>query len=245
MKAVCETGTPVVVVLIGGRPLSIPWITGNVSAVVEAWLPGEEGGEAVSEVLFGDYNPGGKLPITIPRATGQIPIYYNHKPSGARSFCFSDYVDMSCTPLFAFGHGLSYTQFEYSELRIEPERVDINAEVEISLGVKNIGEREGEEVVQLYVHDAESNVTRPVKELRGFKRIALAPGEARTVRFTLFVNQLGFYDAEMQFVVEPGTIEVMMGSASDDIRLEGKFAITGKATEISSSKVFFSTSEVK
>ena len=245
VQAVCETGTPVVVVLLGGRPLSIPWITENVPAVVEAWLPGEEGGEAVSEVLFGDYNPGGKLPITIPRATGQIPIYYNHKPSGARSFHFADYVDLSCTPLFAFGHGLSYSRFEYSELRIEPERVDVDGEVQISLGVKNIGEREGEEVVQLYVHDAESNVTRPVKELRGFKRFALAPGEARNVRFTLFVNQLGFYDAEMRFVVEPGTIEVMVGSASDDIRLEGTFAVTGKATEISSSKVFFSTSEVE
>jgi beta-glucosidase len=123
--------------------------------------------------------------------------------------------------------------------------VDVDGEVQISLDVKNIGEREGEEVVQLYVHDAKSNVTRPVKELKGFKRLALAPGEARNVRFTLFVNQLGFYDAEMRFVVEPGTIEVMVGSASDDIRLEGTFAVTGKATEVGSSKVFFSTSEVE
>jgi beta-glucosidase len=244
VQAVCETGTPVVVVLIGGRPLSIPWITWNVSAVVEAWLPGEAGGEAVSEVLFGDYNPGGKLPITIPRATGQIPIYYNHKPSGARSFYFADYVDLSCTPLFAFGHGLSYTRFEYSDLRIQPESVDVGGEAEISVDVKNIGEREGEDVIQLYVHDAQSNITRPVMELKGFKRLSLSPGENRTVKFTLFVDQLGFYDAEMRYVVEPGAIEVMIGSASDDIRLEGKFEITGKVTDISSSKVFFSTSEV-
>jgi beta-glucosidase len=244
VRAVCETGRPVVVVLINGRPLSISWIAENVAAIIEAWVPGEEGGEAVTDVLFGDYNPGGKLPITVPRTVGQIPLYYNHKPSGARSVIYGDYVSTNCTPLFAFGHGLSYTSFEYSDLRIGPEEVKAGERVEISVDVKNVGDRDGDEVVQLYVHDAESNITRPVKELKGFRRFTLKPGENRMVTFTLFVNQLGFHDAGMQYVVEPGTIEVMVGAASDDIRLEGKFQIVGEVTDVSDSKVFFSESEV-
>jgi beta-glucosidase len=245
VQAIRETGKPVVVVLIGGRPLSIPWIAENVPAVLLAWLPGEEGGEAVAEVLFGDYNPGGKLPVTIVRATGQIPTYYNHKPSGGKSFVYGDFVDMSCTPLFAFGHGLSYTRFEYSDLRIEPNKASAGGEIRISVAVKNIGDCEGDEVVQLYVRDADARVTRPVMELKGFKRVTLKPGATRTVTFTLFVNQLGFCDADMRYVVEPGIIEVMIGAASDDVRMEGKFEITGETTDIAASKVFFGTSEVK
>lgn len=244
VRAVCETATPVVVVLINGRPLSIPWVAEHVPAVLEAWLPGEEGGVAVAEALFGDCNPGGKLPITIPRATGQIPIYYNRKPSGSRSVIYGDYVDTSCIPLFAFGHGLSYTRFEFDNLRIEPGRVKIGENASISVDIKNAGEREGDEVVQLYAHDAQARITRPIKELKGFKRITLAPGEKKTVTFALFVNQLGFYNEDMEFVVEPGVAEVMIGSASDDIRLSGEFEIVGKTADISGSKKFFSTANV-
>ena len=227
VRAIYETGTPVVIVLINGRPLSSPWMAEHIPAILEAWLPGEEGGAAVADVLFGDYNPGGKLPITIPRAAGQIPIYYNHKPSGGRSHWYGDYVSLSSRPLFPFGHGLSYTRFEFDSLRIEPQQVDAEGEVEISVDVKNVGEQEGDEVVQLYVHDVLASLTRPVKELKGFKRITLEAGEKKSVTFALPVSQLGFYNREMEFVVEPGTVEVMIGSSSEDTRLSGKFEIVG------------------
>ncbi len=244
VEAVCATGTPVVVVLINGRPLSISWIAEHIPAIVEAWLPGEEGGTAVAEVLFGDCNPGGKLPITIPRSVGQVPIFYNHKPSGCRSVPYGDYVDSSSTPLFAFGHGLSYTKFEYDNLQISPKEAKPGKKVAISADVMNVGDRAGDEIVQLYVHDVLSRITRPVMELKGFKRLTLEPGEKRTVTFTLFINQLGFYNEKMKYVVEPGTIEVMLGSASDDIRQRGEFEITGKTTNISKKKVFFSEATV-
>ncbi len=245
VEKVCEAGRPVAVVLINGRPLSIPWIAENVPAIVEAWLPGEEGAQAIADVLFGDCNPGGKLPITIPRGVGQIPTFYNNKPSGGRSVIYGDYVDCPARPLFPFGHGLSYTKVEFSNLQIEPKRVGIDGSVEIRVDVVNTGDREGDEVVQLYVHDAQSGITRPVKELKGFKRITLRPGEQRTVAFTLAVTQLGFYGRDMKFVVEPGTIEVMVGSSSDDIRAEGEFEITGERTDISKIKTFFSEAVVR
>ncbi|RJP69457.1 MAG: beta-glucosidase [Candidatus Abyssobacteria bacterium SURF_17] len=244
VRAVCATGKPVVVVLVNGRPLSVPRVTENVPAIVEAWLPGEEGAQAIADVLFGDCNPGGKLPITVPRSVGQIPAFYNHKPSGANSVIYGDYVDLVSRPLFPFGHGLSYTRFEYDNLRVEPAKADAKGTVKASIDVKNVGEREGDEVVQLYVHDVKASVTRPVKELKGFKRITLAPGEKKTVMFTLFVTQLGFYNRDMQFVVEPGTIEVMLGSSSDDIRATGEFEIVGEMSEIGDSKVFFSEARV-
>ena len=240
VRAIYETGTPTVVVLINGRPYAIPWIAEHIPAVVEAWLPGEEGGEAVADVLFGDYNPGGKLPITFPRAVGQIPTFYAHKPSGGRSFLYGDYVSLSAKPLFPFGYGLSYTRFEFDNLRVEPEQVAADGEVTISVDVKNVGERQGDEVVQLYVHDVVSSVTRPVKELKGFRRITLEPGEAKTVTFTLFVSQLRFYNRDMAFVVEPGAVEVMVGSSSDDIHLTGEFEVVGEVTDVSATKTFFS-----
>lgn len=245
VRAVYETGTPVVVVLINGRPLSIPWIAEHVPAILEAWLPGEEGGAAVACVLFGDYNPGGKLPVTLLRGVGQIPLYYNHKPSGGRSAIYGDYLDMSCQPVFAFGHGLSYTEFKIDNLRIDPKRVRARGEVKISVDVENLGDRAGEEVVQLYVHCPLSSVTRRVKELKGFKRVALEPNQKQTVTFTLFISQLGFYDKGMKYVVEPGTVEVMVGSSSDDIRASGEFEIVGKRADVSSDKKFFSTVTVE
>jgi len=244
VRAIYETGTPVVVVLMNGRPLAIPWVAEHVPAILEAWVPGEEGGAAVADVLFGEANPGGRLPITFPRAVGQIPIYYRHKPSGGRSHWYGDYVSLSSKPLFPFGHGLSYTHFEFENLRIQPQQISAEGKVEISIDIRNAGEREGDEVVQLYVHDVLSSMTRPVKELKGFKRVTLAPGEKKTVTFTLAVSQLGFYDRHMQFVVEPGTIEVLVGSSSEDIQLTGELEIVGETTDVSAIKTFFSAVDV-
>ena len=228
VEAIVATGRPVVVVLINGRPLALPWIAEHVPAALEAWLPGEEGGTAVADVLFGDYNPGGKLPISLPVTVGQVPVYYNHKPSGGRSNWKGDYVGVSSQPLFPFGHGLSFTRFEYANLEISPQQVGASGTVSIQLDVTNAGERRGEEVVQLYVHDVVASVTRPVKELKGFERIELAAGERKRVRFDLAVRQLAFYDRQMRRIVEPGTIEVMVGSSSADIRVTGQFEIVGE-----------------
>ncbi|MDQ0338601.1 beta-glucosidase [Caldalkalibacillus uzonensis] len=236
IKAVYATGTPVVVVLVNARPLSINWLDEHVPAIVEAWLPGEEGARAVADVLFGDVNPGGKLPITFPRTVGQVPVYYAHKPSGGRSHWLSDYVECSTKPLYPFGYGLSYTTFEYSHLQITPEKVGVDGTVHIQVDVTNTGQLEGDEVVQLYVHVQAENVTRPVKELKGFKRITLKPSETKTVVFTLAVAQLGFYDEHMNFVVEPGKIDVMVGSSSEDIRVEGQFEISGEKTVVTNKK---------
>ncbi len=240
VRAVYETGTPVVVVLVSGRPQSIPWIVEHVPAVLHAWLPAEEGANAIADVLFGDYNPGGKLPISVPRDVGQVPVFYGHKLSGGRSHWKGDYVDLSARPLFEFGYGLSYTRFEYADLRLSAAQVRAGERLDISVQVRNVGERAGDEVVQLYVRDIASTVTRPVKELKGFKRVHLAPGEARTVTFSLAANQLAFYDRDMRYIVEPGTIEVMVGSSSEDIRLTGSFTITGETQDVSADQVFFS-----
>lgn len=216
-----ELGKPIVLVLLNGRPLELSWETEHCSAILEAWYPGEEGGNAIASVLFGDYNPAGRLPLSFPKEDGQIPVYYNRKPSA-----FSEYLTVDAESLFPFGHGLSYTQFEYRDLHIEPSQVHYLEEVRISCRVKNIGTRMGEEVVQLYVRDVVASVTRPVKELKGFVRLALAPGEERTIQFTLFPEQLAFYDLHMRFVVEAGAFEVMIGASSRDIRLRGTFTVT-------------------
>jgi beta-glucosidase len=244
VRAIYETGTPVVLVLIDGRPLSITWAADHLPAILEAWLPGEEGGAVVASVLFGDDNPGGKLPITFPRAVGQIPTSYNHKPSGGRSFLYGDYVSLSAAPLYPFGHGLSYTRFEHDNLRIDPQRVGPGDAVRISVDLKNSGERAGDEVVQLYIHDRLASVTRPVKELKGFKRVSLQPGEQKTVTFTLHMRQLAFYSRQMELVVEPGTIDILVGSSSADIRLSGAFDVVGQVTAVGPEKVFFSQVDV-
>ena len=220
LQALKETGKPIVLVLVNGRPLSITWEKDNVSAILETWYPGEEGGNAIADVLFGDYNPGGKLPISFPRSVGQIPVYYNRKPSS-----FSEYINTDTQALFPFGHGLSYTEFSYSDLKITPSQVNSLEEVKISFKVKNTGSREGDEVVQLYIHDRVASVERPVKELKGFKRLTLQPGEEKEVIFTLFPEQLAFYDEFMRLIVEPGVFEVMIGSSSEDIRLSGEFEV--------------------
>jgi len=221
IKAVTATGVPTVVVLMTGSAVTMGnWID-EVPAIIEAWYAGEEGGNAVADVLFGDYNPGGKLPITFPQSVGQCPLYYNPKPSG-RGY---DYVTMSGKPLFPFGHGVSYTEFEYTNLQVAPKKIKPTDSIEIRVDVQNVGAREGDEVVQLYLHDVVASVTRPLKELRGFKRITLKPGEKQTVTFLLLPEQLSFLDQNMQRVIEPGVFEILMGSSSEDIRVKGSFEV--------------------
>jgi len=243
LEAVHATGTPVVLVVVSGRPLSITWAAEHVPAILQAWLPGQEGGSAVADVLFGHAAPGGKLPISVPRSVGQIPVYHYHKPSGGRSQFSGDYVDLSTKPLYAFGFGLSYTAFEYSNLKVSKPKVDSRGTMEISCDVKNAGKVAGDEVVQLYVHDREATITRPVQELAGFCRVHLNPGEARAVSFSLKISQLAFYNADMEFVVEPGNIDVMVGSSSEDIRLRGEFEITGSVLAVNGARPF--TSEAR
>jgi beta-glucosidase len=225
IKAIYETGTPIVLILVNGRPLVLDWIAEKIPAIIQAWLPGEEGGNAVADVLFGNYNPSGKLPISFPEKVGQLLVYYRHKPSGARSQLWGDYTDASTSPIFEFGYGLSYTTFEFSNLRIEPRQVPPNGRVSIKVDIKNTGTRAGEEVVQLYINDVVATITRPVKELNGFKRIALEPNESKTVEFELPVETLSFYDKDMQLVVEPGTFIVGVGRSSKDILLLGEFEV--------------------
>jgi beta-glucosidase len=243
-RAVIATGKPVVVVLVNGRPFAMPWLSENANAILEAWLPGEEGGTAVANTLFGDVNPGGKLPITFPRSAGQIPVFYSHKPSGMRSHWYVDYVGERVTPLYPFGHGLSYTTFEYSDLFISREQATAHESVDVSLKVTNTGSVAGDEVVQLYIRDEFASAPRPMKELKGYARVSLQPGESKTVTFHLPVDQLAYYDDKLNLVLEPGRILVMVGSSSEDIRLEGEFEITGTATMPASERVFVCPVEV-
>lgn len=245
IRAVHATGTPVIVVLVNGRPLTFPWLLENVPAILEAWLPGEEGGNAIADVLFGKVSPGGKLPMSFPRAVGQIPTFYNHKPSGGRSHWKEHYVETNVKPQFPFGFGLSYTTFDIDTLRLSTAQARAGETVDISVTVTNTGQRAGDEVVQLYIHDVLSSVTRPVKELKGFQRVTLQPGEAKTVTFHLAVNQLAFYNREMAYVVEPGTIEVMVGSSSVDLPCQGTFEIAGDTMDVAQNKAFFCPTTVK
>jgi beta-glucosidase len=227
LQAVFATGKPVVAVLVNGRPLAIQEMAEKASAILEAWLPGEEGGAAVAAVLFGEVNPGGKLPITFPRHVGQVPLYYNQKPSGGKSNWYLNYVSVGCSPLYPFGHGLSYTTFEYDDFSLSARQIEAGGTLDVSLTVRNLGNIAGDEVVQLYTCDEYGCVPRPVKELKGFSRLTLQPGETRRLTFHLPVNQLAFYDEDLKLVVEAGRIIVMVGSSSDDIRCEDVFEIVG------------------
>ncbi len=209
IQTIVETGVPTVVVLINGRPLSINYAATHVPAIIESWYAGQEGGTALARVLFGDVNPGGKLPITFPRTVGQLPDFYNHKPSRNRSYIFS-----SREPLFPFGHGLSYTTFKLENLRVEPAEIAPNANATVTVDVTNTGDREGDEVPQLYIHQRVSSVTRPILELRGFQRVHLGPGEKTTVSFTLTPESLTLWNEEMRRVVEPGVFDILVGTSS-------------------------------
>ncbi len=219
IQAVHATGKPYAVVLMNGRPLSIPWLAAHAPAILETWFGGTQAGHAIADVLFGDVNPGGKLPVTFPRSVGQVPLYYNHKPTGrppeAGNKYTSKYLDVPWTPLYPFGYGLSYTEFKLSNLRLSEARISPAGRVTARVDVQNIGRVAGDEVVQLYLRRTAASVTRPIKELKGFERITLRPGETRTVEFELGPEHLGFYGREMKFGVEPGVVEVMAGSSSE------------------------------
>lgn len=217
IRKVAATGTPVVVVLIAGSPVTMQHWVDQVPAVVDAWYPGQEGGAALADVLFGDMNPGGKLPMTFPLSVGQCPTYYNLEPSG-RGY---DYVDLSGKPQFPFGFGLSYTTFAYADLSISPKQAGKTSNVEVSFTVENSGNVAGDEVPQLYLHQSVSSIVRPMKELVDFRRISLAPGEKKKVTFTLQPDQFAIWNAKMKRAIEPGNFEIMVGSSSADIRLRG------------------------
>jgi beta-glucosidase len=228
IRAVAATGRPTVVVIVGGSAVTMsPWID-RVAAVVDAWYPGEQGGHGVADVIFGDANPAARLPITFAMSEGQLPLSYNHKPTGRGD----DYLDLTGMPLFPFGHGLSYTTFEYSALRIEsstlrvePASMAATDTATIRCTVKNTGTRAGDEVVQLYIRDVLASVARPILELKGFARVTLAPGESKDVTFTLGPEALRMLGADMKWIVEPGTFRVMIGASSKDLRLRGEIVV--------------------
>jgi len=211
--AIFALGKPVVVLLINGPPLSIPEVVNRANAVLEGWYPGQEGGTALADILFGDVNPGGKLPVTVARSAGQLPMFYDQKPSAHRGYLFD-----SREPLFPFGYGLSYTTFETGAPRLSATQIRADQPVAVTVDVTNTGKVAGDEVVQLYLHHLVSSVTRPVKELKGFRRVRLAPGERTSVQFTLDRDALSFWDEHMKRTVEPGAVEIMAGPSSVDLK---------------------------
>ena len=230
VQAIHSVGKPTVVVLVNGRPLSVGWIANNVPAILESWMGGSQSGNAIADILFGDVNPGAKLPVTFPRSVGQVPMYYNYmntgRPPEAENRYTSKYFDMPWTPLFPFGHGLSYTKFKITNLQLSAPRIDANGKLTVSVDVENVGARAGDEVVQLYIRDPVATMTRPVKELKGFQRVSLQPGQKRRIEFVLDREHLGFWNREMRYVVEPGEFRVMVGSSSADV-IEARFEVAG------------------
>lgn len=228
VREIHKTQKPVVVLLFAGRSLTINWVYENMPSILLAWHPGVQAGPGITDVLFGDYNPSGKLTITFPRNVGQIPLYYNYKntgrPAKEKDRYTSKYIDSPLTPLIPFGYGLSYTTFEYSNLKLDKKQLTIPGSLIITADIKNTGSRTGEEVVQLYIRDMVGSVTRPVKELKGFKKISLAPGQTKNVSFTLTTEDLKFYDINMEYNVEPGDFKVWVGPSSAE-GLEGSFEI--------------------
>ena len=220
-------GKPVVAVLINGRPLVLTGLAETVPAILEAWIPGEQGAPAIADVLFGEINPAGRLPVTLPRSVGQLPVIYSNRPSGGRSHFRGDYADSSAKPLYPFGFGLSYTSFAYSNLTISGDLRSGGA-VAVTCDVANTGERPGDEVVQLYIQDEYACVPRPVKELKGFRRISLEPGQSARVTFTITPEHLAYYDEAMRLIVEPGSIRVGVGGSSEDLRLMSAFNVAEK-----------------
>jgi beta-glucosidase len=215
VRAMIGTGKPVIVFLFNGRPLSVNYVSQNVPVIYECWYLGQETGRAVAEVLFGDYNPGGKLPITFPRSVGQVPVFYNYKPSARRGYLFDE-----VSPLYAFGYGLSYTTFALQNLRLTKKRIKPDGATRVLIDVTNTGKREGTEVVQMYIRDLVSAVTRPVKELKGFRKVRLKPSETTTLALDITPDELSFYDRNMNYVVEPGEFEIMVGNSSRDVDLQ-------------------------
>jgi beta-glucosidase len=216
IRSIVATGKPVIALLFNGSPIVNDYLFQQVPVIFECWYLGQECGAAVADVLFGDCSPGGKLPMTIPRSVGHLPAFYNYKPSARRGYLFDD-----ASPLFAFGYGLSYTQFAFKNVRLKQRRISSKGgATQVLVDVTNVGKRMGTEVVQMYIRDRVSSVTRPVKELKGFKKISLQPGETQTVTLDITPEALAFYDINMQFVVEPGEFEIMAGNSSRDEDLQ-------------------------
>jgi beta-glucosidase len=215
VKAMLATGKPVIAFLFGGRPITINLLAEQVPVVFQCWYLGQETGGAIADVLFGEYNPGGKLPITIPRSAGHLPVFYNYKPSARRGYLFGD-----VSPLYAFGFGMSYTTFSFGEPKLQKKRIGTADSTKVSVDVTNTGKVKGDEVVQMYIRDLVSSVTRPIKELKGFKRVTLEPGETKTVSLEITPELLKFYDINMKYVVEPGEFEIMVGNSSRDCDLK-------------------------
>jgi beta-glucosidase len=236
-EAMVATGKPVVVVLVTGRPYAINMLAEKANAILWAGIPGEEGGPAIAETLFGVNNPGGKLVMTYPRHAGQLPLFYNQKPGGGTSNWYGDYVSIESSPLYVFGHGLSYTQFEYSECETSSKQVRSGETLQVKVNIRNTGQVAGDEVAQLYICDEYGSVPRPVKELKGFTRLSLQPGESRTVTFLLPVDMLAYYDLDLNLVVERGTFKVMVGSSSADIRAEESFEVVGEKKALVNERV--------
>ncbi len=225
VQEVAKTGKPVIVLLMAGRPLAVPWIAENIPAVLNTWHLGTRAGDAIADVLSGEYNPSGKLTITFPRNEGQIPVFYSHKNTGrpfdADNKYTSKYLDVSNEPLYPFGYGLSYTSFEYSDIVLNKEKINLRDTLTATVTVENTGDYPGEEIVQLYVRDMVGSVTRPVKELKGFKKISLNPNDSEIVKFHITAANLKFYDAEMDYVAEPGQFKLFIGSNSEDVKEVG------------------------
>jgi beta-glucosidase len=217
LKALKTTGKPLVVVYIEGRPMDKNWAAQNADALLTAYYPGQEGGTAIADVLFGDYNPAGRLPVSVPANVGQLPVYYNKKPPMPH-----DYVEMSARPLYAFGYGLSYTSFEYSHLQVEKTG---STQFKVTLDVKNSGAYDGDEVVQLYLHDKFASTAQPLMQLKKFARVFIPKGETRHVEFTLTAEDLSIINADMKCVVEPGDFKIMIGSSSDNILLQQNITV--------------------
>jgi beta-glucosidase len=235
VRAVVATGTPVVLVLVGGRPAASTWVHEHCAAVLMAWLPGQEGAGAIADALTGALNPGGKLPISYPRTAGQVPVFYAHKPSGGRSHWKGDYVDAPSSPLYPFGHGLSYTTFALTGAAVERREVPWSGSLRAEVTVSNTGACQGDQVVQLYVRRRRASITRPVLELKGFVRVELATGETRTVTFDVPAGQVGFYDHELSYAVEPGVVDVLVGTSSRELLEAGSVVVVpdpaGRAAE--------------
>jgi beta-glucosidase len=223
VQAMLATGKPVIVFLFNGRPLAINYVAENVPVIFECWYLGQETGHAVADVLFGDFNPGGKLPISFPRSAGHLPVFYNHKPSARRGFLFAD-----VSPLFAFGYGLSYTNFEIKNVRLAKKKIGLQGSTQVLADVTNTGKRAGTETVQLYIRDLVSSVTRPIKELKGFQKVSLQPGETKMVVLEITPDSLAFYDVKMKYVVEPGEFEIMIGNSSRDADLQKVILMVAK-----------------
>jgi beta-glucosidase len=238
VAAVTATGTPVALVLVGGRPMGSVATHERSDAALMAWLPGQAGAQAIAEVLTGEIDPSGKLPISFPRSVGQVPVFYGHKLSGGRSHWQGDYVESPTSPLYAFGHGLSYTELELRDARLSGPELPMGGHIEVMADIVNTGDRDGEQVVQLYVRDPDASVTRPVRELKGFARVAVPAGGSVSVRFELHTGQLGFYGRDMAYRVEPGVIEVHLGVASDELTHVGDLTITGDVDAPAPTKVF-------